>query len=244
MERMGVMGIMGIMAAVLLSGCAFMGRNPSAPTKVESALFTTVTNYVQQTNVVQQVVPVYSNVVQTVTVTNVVPGQAPVVVQTNFLTQTVDHYLTNTVTIVVSNVPAYTETVKPTTAASVQAAGSALNMFIPGVGGLVSSGVLGLLSLWGYLRSSKLGDTSAALAQEIETVRAFLQQLPNGQAYDTALVNFLQAHQAEEGVAGQVLQLLAKEVSNPDAQIAATEVQRTLQQLQLATAPAPAAKAG
>lgn len=226
------------MTAVLLSGCAFAGRNPSAPTKVESMLFTTVTNYVQVTNQVAQIVPVYSNVLQVVTVTNVVPGQAPVVVQTNFLTQVVDHYLTNTVTII-SNAPAYTETVKPTTAASVQGAGSALNMFIPGVGGLVSSGVLGLLSLWGYLRSSKLGDTSAALAQEIETVRTFLQQLPNGAAYDAALVNFMQAHQAEAGVTSQVLALLAKAVSNPDAQAAATEVQRTLQQLQLSTAAVP-----
>lgn len=242
---MRAIGRMGLIAAplVLVTGCALLGRNPSAPTKAESLLFTTVTNTVQATNTVQEIVPVYATNTVQVTVTNLVANLTgtpplPVITVTNSIERVVDHWLTNLVTVV-SNVPAYTETVKPATTATVQAAGSALNTFVPGIGGLVSSGILGLLSLWGYLRSSKLGDTSAALAQEIETVRTFVKQLPNGAAYDAALVSFLQAHQAEAGVTSEVLGLLAKQVSNPDAQAAATEVQRTLQQLQLATAPTP-----
>lgn len=222
--------------AILLAGCApghsLLGRNPSAPTKVESALYDTVTNYVTVTNQVQQAVPVWrTNEVQ-VTVTNQVAGQAPVVVVTNVLERVVDHYLTNTV-MVPTNVPAYTETVGAGTKASVQAAGSALNMFVPGAGGIASSAVLALLGFWGYLRSSKLGDTSSALAQEIQTMRRFIQTLPNGQAYDSALVSFLQAHQAEAGVAQEVMSILESKLQNADAQVAAQEVMRTIQQLQL-----------
>lgn len=240
-ETAAAWGAGGCLALIVLclAACSLVGTNPSAPTGVERAVFTTVTNYVPQTNLVTEVVPVYKTNEVTVTHTNEVAGEPPqIVTLTNFVTVVTQQ--TN-VTAVVTNVPAYTQTVSPQTQATVQAGGSLVNMFVPGVGGLVSSGILGLLSLWGYLRSSKLKDTSSALAQEIETIRTFIQQLPNGQAYDGALVNFMQAHQAEAGVVTQVLQLLKTEVSNPSAQTAAQEVMRTIQQLQLQTsAPAPA----
>jgi hypothetical protein len=118
--------------------------------------------------------------------------------------------------------------VPPAVKGDIQAGGSILSTFMPGIGGMVSSGLMALLALWAYLRSSKLGNTSTALAQEIETLREFILSLPKGANYDQAITAWLQGHQAEAGVAQEVLGLLQSEVSNPDAQVAAKELQEAI----------------
>jgi hypothetical protein len=122
----------------------------------------------------------------------------------------------------------------------VQAGGTALNSVLPGVGSMVSMGVLALLGLWAQLRSSKNGNAASAIAQEVETMREFIMTLPNGTKYDTAITSWLQSHQIETGTVSTVLGILANDISNPDAKAAVTEIQQTIN---AAAAPAPAAAA-
>lgn len=219
---------------IILAGCGTFGSNPSPPNAVERALFTTVTNYVPQTNIVQQVVPVYTTNEVVVTRTNEVPGQPPVTVtnevtRTNFVTQTVAQ---------VTNVPSYTLTPSSATQSGISTIGSAVNTFFPGVGGVVGYGLAALAGAWGYLRSSKLGNTSSALTQEMETVLEFMGALPNGAQYVTTLKTWMQAHQNDAGVATQVLGMLANDVSNPDAKVAAAQLVTAINALNAQTSTA------
>lgn len=210
--------LLAIADAPLLGGCSVLGTDTSAPNAIEHKLFTTVTNYVEVpvqksvTNYVAKEVTVYqtNTVGQIMTVTNVV--STPV-------------YSVVTVT---NLVPQYENTVKTGTADTVKAGGGILNTFFPGVGSMASSGVLALLALWAQMRSGKRQDTSAALVQEVETMREFIKTLPSGTKYDAAITAFLQQHQLEAGVATQVLGLLDNQVSNPDAKAAIEQIQGTL----------------
>ena len=128
--------------------------------------------------------------------------------------------------------PTYTYTPGPTIGAAKDAAG-----LIPGYGTLVGTGIGVLAAFWGWLRSSKNGATAATLAQEIEAIREFMKALPNGAAYDNALVQYLQSHQAEEGTIQNVLSVLAKEVSSSDAKMAAQQIIATLTALNPSSVP-------
>lgn len=237
----GLAGLVGLMA-LLMVGCAAVGSNPTPPSKFESLLFNTQTNeatvtaYRTNTVVVQQVVTntvaVTQPVTNTVGVVQFVTNQVPVpVVQ----------YVTNQEAVAYqAPVPAYTETPKDSVKASVQAGGAVLNTFAPGIGSLVSAAIMALLGGWGYVRSSKasaLGSTSSALAQEMEAVLEFVKALPNGPTYVGELVDFLQKHQTEAGVASQVLQILENEISNPDAKVAANQVIQAINALKATTQP-------
>ena len=202
-------------ATLTFAGCqstsAQIGATPSAPTKVEQFLFDTETNFTPKVTVV--------STVQT-------------------LTNSAGIAETSTNTALETNlVPVYTQTVKPATTATVEAAGAALNVVMPGVGSMVSMGVLAVLGLWAHLRSRKNGDTSAVLAQQVETMRTFIQTLPNGTRYDTAITAWLQSHQLETGTASTVLKLLETKVSNPDAQAAVKEIAATIDALNAPATP-------
>lgn len=203
---------------LFISGCSLFGKAPSAPTAIERALYTLQTNYIAV------VVPLTN----TVTQTNLV-----IVMATNVTGVVELHQVTNVtqqvnVVTVTNVVPAVTLTTSPQTVATVQGVGTAINTFVPGVGGMVSTGLLALLSLWGYLRGNKQGNTANALAQEIETVRTFIKSLPNGTQMDTSITTFLQQHQLEAGVVQNVMDILQKQVSSPDAQVAAKEISATV----------------
>jgi len=208
----------------LLQGCSTFGRNPSPPVKAESLIYQTQTNYVPV------VVPAYTT--NQVQVTSF---------QTNVQGVTVTKYETNVVPVTVpatTNLePAYINTVKPSVQSGIQGAGGILNTFFPGIGSIALNALLALLGAWGYLRSSKLGDTSAALTQEIQVVRQILQSVPNGAALDNAFVQWIQNHQADAGVLKQVMDLIASEVSNKDAQTAAQQIAATVAALTSATTP-------
>lgn len=204
--------------ALCITGCKLVGTDPSAPNGFERLVFTTVTNYiavpmqVTQTNIVthEQVVYATNTVGQIVTVTNVF-----------FMPE----YRVVTITNII---PQYENKVNGGTTATIQAAGTAINTFLPGVGGIASSGLLALLGLWAQLRSSKRGQTNSTLAQEIETIREFIKSLPSGAKYDQAITAFLQTHQLESGVAQQVLGILQNQVDNQEAKTALQEIQNTL----------------
>lgn len=207
--------------ALILEGCAAVGSNPTPPTKAESLIFNTVTNY--QT----VVVPAYVTNQVTITQTNV---------------QGVTQYLTNTVPITVpaqtNQLPTYTETVKPSVKEGIQGAGGILNFLFPGWGSLATNGLLALIGGWAYARSQKQGaNTTAALAQEIEVVRSILQSLPNGAALDNQFVTWIQNHQAEAGILTQVMGVLANKVKNNDAQTAAQQISQAVQALVTSTTP-------
>ena len=214
--------------AVVLAGCSMFGASPSAPTKAESLIYSTQTNWVP---VVVPVLQYQTNVqVVTATVTNL---QGITVTQTNWQTNVLTTTIQQT-----NQVPTRTETLKPGAATAVQVAGGVLNVLFPGVGSIVTNGILALLGAWGYARSSKLGNTTSALTQEIEVARNLLQSIPGqGPALDAAFVNFIQSHQADAGVLQQVMTTIAAEVSNKDASTAASQIAQTVAALTSATAP-------
>lgn len=212
-------GLIGL-ALALLAGCA--SKPPSA---FEQKYFNITTNppvIAVVTNLVPVTLYKTNEVVQTITNTqNVVEYRTnliPVAVTTNIEARTA---------LVTNHPETYNLTPKPEAIQPIQTIGGLIGNFF-GAGGIVTTGIGALFSLWGVLRSKKNYGTAAQLAQTIETLRTFVQQLPNGQAYDTALVQWMQQHQAETGTINQVLALLANEVSNPDAQVAAEHIRQAI----------------
>jgi len=222
--------------ALCLAGCGTFGSSPSAPTPLEKTVFTTITNY--QVVVKNVVIPVYqtNNAYQLVTITNTVGQVVPMYV-TNTLIQTA--WQTNAV---LATNATYTLSTSPGTVAAVQGGAAIVNAFAPGIGTIASGIILALFGGWSYLRGSKQGDTSAALAQEVETLRGVLQSLPNGAKYDTVITSWLQSHQVEAGVATQVLKLLKDNVSSPDAKSAVQGILDTYAGLTATPAPPAAPK--
>lgn len=100
-----------------------------------------------------------------------------------------------------------------------------------GVGGLVGTAIGVVFGAWRWIRSSKAAKVANTLAQEIELVREFVKNLPNGAAYDSELVNWLQQHQAEAGVLQSVLKILRDEISNAEAKGSASEVIEAIESL-------------
>jgi hypothetical protein len=241
-----VIGAAALILCVGLLGCKLFGSNPAPPSAFERTLFDVITNHVTQTNILQVPVPVYTTQFVTVTATNVtqVPGQPPVVVIITNVTpeRVVDHYITNTLQVPVTN-ETYTLATKESTKTGVQGIGSLVSTLYPGIGGLVSMGILAALGGWAQLRGNKQANTSVALSQEIETVRNFIKMLPNGTQYDNALTQFMQTHQLEAGVVQNVLSILNNKIKNEDARTAANEISDALGALMPPTPALAASKA-
>lgn len=203
----------------LLAGCSVVGKNPSPPTKLESGLFDVKTNYVP---VVVAVTEYKTNVLQ---VTQIITNTAGV-------TLTVTNWTTNTVSTpaLQTNLQAQYFYDQGAGAQTVKGVAGGIGALF-GAGGLASTAASLLLGVWGWARSSKNYQTAANTAQVVETIRQFIKQLPNGSNYDAALVQFMTQHQADAGVLSNVVQLLANEVSNPDAKVAADSILATLNKL-------------
>lgn len=222
-----LIAVLGV--SLLIIGCSSF-KNGSPPTAFEEKLFNVQTNYLPVVVAQTNIVPVYiyrTNVVPVVTtigvnqfVTNFIPVA---IAQTNF--QPVTAYVTN-------QVPQYSYAPNSTTN-SIEAAVSG----IPVYGTLASTAIAGLAAVWGWFRSSKQGTAAATLAQGTETILEFIKQLPNGSAYNTALQNWLQSHQADTGALDTVMSILERSVSNPDAQIAAQQVRAEIAALNPALIP-------
>lgn len=224
-------GVLGCAASValtvlLITGCGMLGANPKPPTKVEGYIFNTVTS------TVPVIVPSYITNQVVVTQTNV---QGVTVFQTNVVPVTVP--------ATTNLAPAYADSLKPGVAQGIGAASAVANTIFPGAGTVISivgNGVLGLLTLLAYGRSTKNANTAGVLAQNVQVARQLLQSLPNGAALDQQFTSFIQNHQADEGVLQQVIALVASKVSNSNAQTAAQQITLGLQALQAGTAPATA----
>jgi len=229
--------LLGVLAAAIgIIGCSAFS-NGGAPTAVERSIYNVRTNYLEVAVVHTNVIPISTFV------TNVVPitiGESKVIYTTNVIGTT--NFVTTT-TYFTNEVPQYIFTVKTNVDTGIGTVGTVVNTFLPGMGGIVSTGLTALLGVWGYLRSSKQSaqnyNTASVLAQNIETIRAFIQGMPNGGKIDTAFTQYIQAHQADEGVLQNVLSVIQNEVSNPDARIAAQELANTVNALGTATAAPP-----
>jgi hypothetical protein len=203
--------------ALLVAGCALWnGEKP--PAAWESKFYDFETNLTEK--VTTKTVTVTNTVVHDVTNINNV-----VVPVTNLVVEKIQVKETNTI-------PVYIATPKASDAAITAAIGSGANTVIPGSGAAVTAGAGLLLTLWGWFRSYKRGQTNTALSQEMETVLEFINALPNGGKYYSAVIQFLKDHQSEAGVVTQVIGLLKNEVSNPDAKVAAQQVIDTINGLE------------
>lgn len=215
---------------LLIFGCA--SKPPSA---WEQHWFNITTNYVPQVSVQTNVIPV--TIIQTniVVVTN---AQSVVEYRTNVVP--ILSYQTNAVTV--TNLAEQYSYKPGAPAQEVQGVGAAIgNLF--GLGGVVSTALAGLFSLYGYVRSTKNHAAATNLAQTVETMREFVKSLPNGAQYDQVLVNWMQTHQAEQNVIQDVVRIVSREVSNPDAQAASQQILALLNSLRNLTTPPPPAKA-
>ena len=130
----------------------------------------------------------------------------------------------------------------PQVDASIQAAGSLLDLMLPGIGSLLALVLGGAYHGYQQLRNRKV---NAALVQGIETARAVLETTPQGQAADALVVKWLMENQKAAGVFATVSTLVDRVSDNPAARIAAQEiaerVQRAEQALAVSAAPPSAA---
>ena len=111
---------------------------------------------------------------------------------TVLLTNLVPIFQTNLVQVPVTNLVA-----KPEAEATIQAAGSVVNTFLPGIGSILALALGGLYHGYRQVRNRKVNE---ALVQGVETARAVLETTPQGQAADAQFVRWLMEHQKEAGV--------------------------------------------
>ena len=207
------------------AGCKLFGSSPSAPSALESKAFNITTNIVD-------VAVIHTNIVTT---TNVVNVPNPLGVGVPFFTTNI---LTSTNMVTVTNqVEQFQLAPKAGVVATLQAVGAASGPFTAGIGTMVASGLVALYGLWAGLRSNKMSTTSAALTQEIEAVRNFIQTLPNGTKIDSAVTTFMQQHQTEAGVAQTVLKLIDGNTSDPTIAGISSQLQQAIAELTAPPAP-------
>jgi len=184
------------------------------------------------------VVHVFTN---TVVLTNTVPvvmERTNVVYVTNAITGAVSGHLerepvaTNMVTAVVTNfvpvfytnvvqVPVTNLVAKPEALATIEATGSIVNTFAPGIGSILALALAGLYHGYRQVRNRKVNE---ALVQGVETARAILTTTPQGQAADAQFVKWLMEHQKEAGVFTTVSGLVEQLTDNPAARLTAQEI--------------------
>ena len=192
------------------------------------------------------VVGVFTNsVVQTNTLP-VVTERTNIVYVTNATTGAVTGYLerepvaTNMVSAVVTNwvpvfytnvvqVPVTNLVARPEALATIEATGSVVNTFAPGIGSILALALAGLYHGYRQVRNRRVNE---ALVQGVETARAILTTTPQGQAADAQFVKWLMEHQKEAGVFATVSGLVDQLSDNPAAKMTAQEIAQRVQQAQ------------
>jgi hypothetical protein len=144
---------------------------------------------------------------------------------TAVVTNFVPVFMTNMVQVPVTNLIA-----KSGAEAAIQATGSVINTFAPGIGSIVALALGGLYHGYRQARNRKVNE---ALVQGVETARAVLTTTPQGQAADAQFVRWLMEHQKEAGVFTAVTELVQNFSDNPAAKLTAQEISQRLQQAQL-----------
>jgi hypothetical protein len=125
-------------------------------------------------------------------------------------------FMTKVLSVPVTNLVA-----RPGAEAAIQAAGSVINTFAPGVGSIVALALGGLYHGYRQVRNKKVNE---ALVQGVETARAVLATTPQGQAVDEQFVRWLMDHQQEAGVFSTVSELVDQYSDNPAAKSTAEEI--------------------
>ena len=141
---------------------------------------------------------------------------------TNMVTEVVER--TNVVQVAVTNLVA-----KPEMLATIEATGSIVNTFLPGIGSMVALLLGGLYHGYRQVRNRRVNE---ALVQGVETARAVLTTTPQGQAVDAQFVKWLMDHQKEAGVFTAVSGLVEQLSDNPAAKLTAQEIAQRVQQAQ------------
>jgi hypothetical protein len=227
-------------AALLISVLIGCGTTPTA---LDRALSNVQTNYTPVLGLQTNVVTVFqTNVfVQTVTVTNSVGAPVPVL-QTNFVAVPV--YSTNLV-VVTNQVASYTLTPGSTATAVAGGAGVVANLGAPGIGTLVTGGLLGLLSIFlGFRNRAMSGQNdvltqaSGVLAQTIETGRELMSSTPQGQKVADAFTQWMVTNQAQTQTIGAITQIVKGATNNVEAQAAANQILALIGQPQVPLKPA------
>src|SRR5512139_1406899 len=226
---------------MLCAGCATLDRAYNKQvTWTNAPVVHVFTNTVVVSNTVPQVTERTNVVLATNAATGAVSGYATVQpVATNFVTL----LLTNFVPVFQTNVAAVPVTnlvAKPEAEATIQAAGSVVNTFLPGIGSILALALGGLYHSYRQVRNRKVNE---ALIQGVETARAVLETTPQGQAADAVFVKWLMEHQKEAGVFTTVSMLVDQLTDNPAAKLTAQEILERLQRAQQGqpgAAPSPA----
>ncbi len=188
-----------------LTGCSTLDRAYDREVSWRSATVVEVrTNEVVETRVVP--------VVTEAGATNWVPA-----VVTNF----VPVFVTNLVRVPVTNLVA-----RPQALAAIEATGSVVNAFAPGIGSVLALVLGGLYHGYRQVRNRKVNE---ALIQGVETARAVLATTPQGQAADAQFVRWLMEHQKEAGVFATVTGLVDELSDSPAARITAQEIAARIQ---------------
>jgi len=204
------------------SGCSTLDRAYQQEVTWTNA---PVVHVCTNTVVVTNMVPVVTERTNIVHVTNAASGavagyavREPVATNmfTAVVTNFVPVFMTNVVHIPLTNLVA-----KPEALATIEATGSVVNTFAPGIGSIVALALGGLYHGYRQLRNRKV---SEALIQGLETARAVLTTTPQGQAADAQFLRWLMDHQKEAGVFSTVSQLVDQLTDNPAAKMAAQEI--------------------
>ena len=225
-----VMVVAALLAVNGLSGCSTLDRAyKKEVTWTNQPVVEVVTNTVVVTNLVPQVVERTSVVYVTNAASGAVSGYATrEPVATNIVAAVVTNFVpvfyTNIVQVPVTNLVA-----KPEAEAVIQAAGSVVNTFAPGIGSILALALAGLYHGYRQVRNRRVNE---ALVQGVETARAVLTTTPQGQAVDAQFVKWLMEHQKEAGVFSTVSGLVDQLTDNPAAKMTAQEIAQRVQQAQ------------
>ncbi len=184
------------------------------------------------------VVHVFTNTVVLTNTVTVVLERTNIVYVTNAATGAVSGYMsrepvgTNLVSAVLTNfvpvfytnvvqVPVTNLVTRPEALATIEATGSVVNTFAPGIGSILALALAGLYHGYRQVRNRKVNE---ALVQGVETARAILTTTPQGQAADAQFVKWLMEHQKEAGVFTTVSGLVEQLSDNPAAKMTAQEI--------------------
>ena len=193
--------------------------------------------------------PVVKASMTTVVLTNIVPQiveRTKVVMVTNEATGAVSGYMarepvmTNLVTMLVTNtipvfetnlvaVPVTNLVAKPAALGTIEATGSVVNTFLPGIGSMVALLLGGFYHGYRQVRNRKVNE---ALVQGVETARAILEATPQGKTADAQFVKWLMEHQKEAGVFTTVANLVGVLSDNPAAKLTAQEIAERVRKAQ------------
>ena len=229
-KRIGIVMVLAVLAWAGLSGCATLDRLYMREVGLTNApVVQVVTNTVVMTNTVTEVVERTNVVYVTNAASGAVSGyvaREPVVTNLVTVVQTnlVPVFYTNVVQVPVTNLVA-----KPEMLATIEATGSIVNTFLPGIGSILALVLGGAYHGYRQVRNKRVNE---ALVQGVETARAVLTTTPQGQAADAQFVKWLMEHQKEAGVFSTVSGLVDQLTDNPAAKMTAQEIAQRVQQAQ------------